>query len=711
MRYIPISRRKLLKATGFAAIGGSTFSLQACTQETAKTNLSLYLYIQDEKFTFILPRSEMGQDISSTFAMLIAEELEAPLESIEVTFADASPQIPHQMTVGSSSVRTWWLGMRQVGANTKALLLQQASTLSGFSPEHLIVDNGSVWSPNKIRKYNYSELAKQITTPGQTPNAPLKTEKEFKLIGRSQTSISNLDKVTGQFDYLGDTESDFYIFTVVYKKGWPLPSADNLSQLSDRHKLTNAFLISERIGNFDHIVFLLGTKSWSLLKAKLELESTKQRFLQALAPPQLSELEQEQLRLNQSSHVRPEKISLAFETPAVAQAPMEPPCGSIKFTNSQIEVWAPTQAPDIAREAIAKRLNTDAKNVALHTLSMGGAFGRKRYSDYLEELAVAGSYLFEQGLSSKLTLLWTREDDLGREFYRPATLQQVKWNQDSPNKLAFSVYEGFSAAPNSEPKQISTDLPLDIEVTAYQAMRNHYFSSGIWRSVHHGYHAFALCSAIDEVCKQTKQDSLFFYLSHPKSEPLKSRLKHLIRGNSTLPERLEGVIKRAKNMSDWTTPSTSSGLGFAAYSVFGSHIALVAKIDLTENHQLKIEKLWAAVDCGLAINPDKIKAQVEGGLLYGLSACLHGKIPKNKDAIPLNFDSLPTLRIQESPEIEVEIIESAESPTGVGELGVPVIAPAICNAIRSLSPYRFTKLPLINAGKINYDNAFKVSET
>ena len=711
MQYTPISRRQLLKVTGVAAVGSITFSLQSCTNKNAQTNLGLYLSVQDENFTFILPRSEMGQDISSTFAMLIAEELEAPLESINVTFANASSQIPSQMTVASSSVRAWWLGMRQVGANTKALLIEQASKLSGFPPEQLIAKDGSVWSPDKTRKYTYSELAKQITSPGQTANAPLKSDNSFKLIGHSQTSISNLEKVTGHFDFLGDTESEFYVVSIAYKEGWARPKPHRLTQLSERYKLTNAFAVSERVGSFDHMVFLIGDKTWSLLKAKLELESEKRLFVKSLPPDQISGLEKEKLKLSQSNYVSAQKISLAFETPAIAHAPMEPPCGSIQFSDSGIEVWAPTQAPDKAREAIAKRLNSTKEKISLHTVAMGGAFGRKRYADYLEELAIAGKHLFSQGTSAKLTLIWTREDELNREFYRPATLQQVKWQADTPNKLNFSIYEGFSGAQDTDPHPTSTDLPLDIEVIAHKSMRNHYFSSGIWRAVYHGYQAFALCSAIDEICKQGNEDSLSYYLSHPRSETLKSRLKNLARGNSSLPDRLKTVIRRVESMSSWAKSSNQLGIGFSAYTVFGSHIALVAKVTLGESHQLQVDQLWAAIDCGIPINPDKIKAQVEGGLLYGLSACLHGEIPDDKDSTALNFDSAPVLRLHESPQIVVEIIESTESPTGVGELGVPVVAPAICNAIRTIKPYRFTKFPLIKAGKINYDNAFKVLVT
>ncbi|MDX1453737.1 MAG: molybdopterin cofactor-binding domain-containing protein, partial [Oleiphilaceae bacterium] len=405
-------------------------------------------------------------------------------------------------------------------------------------------------------------------------------------------------------------------------------------------------------------------------------------------------------------------ISLVFETPALCHAPMETPAASMQFKGSEaLEVWAPTQAPDHAQRAIAERVALPLERVTVHTVPMGGAFGRKRYTDYLEELAEATKHLFEQNIRERITLIWTREDDMSREFYRPATLQHVEWNNASPQQLSLKLYEGFSEAKHSEPRNIETDLPLNLSIDGSKVALKHHFSVGIWRSVHHGYHAFALCSTVDEMCIQTQTAPTAFYLEHAKQASLVERITATVTDTPSISSRLRGVVTKALQLADEdNTAANDTARGFAAYSVFGSHIALLSEINLN-NAQLTVTRVWAAVDCGLAINPDKIKAQIEGGILYGLSACLYGDMPREKDSQALNFDVLPVLRMVDTPDIQINVVASQEPPTGAGELGVPVIAPAVCNAIRRLTPYRFTRLPLLKEGRLNFDHAVKIGKS
>lgn len=707
MLFTPVSKRTLLKAACLSSISGPAFSLYGCASE-APLDLGTYLTVDSGKLVFVIPRSEMGQDIATTFAMLIAEELEAPLESIKIVFAGASSTIPHQMTVGSSSVRIWWITMRTIGACTKQLLLRQAANQSGEALENLYASNATVYNKDQSLEIPYVALLSEIAIPTEVPQAKLKSNDHFRLVGQPQRSIASREKVTGAFRYLDDHVFGLKTASIAYKSGWPRPDKQTLQSLKEQFGLEHVFVSDRSIGNFKYRVFLFGRKTWSLLKAKSVLEQAKREAIDQYSLNKDSNFDKKRaapdsLDMNQQAGIR-----LQFETPPLPHIPMEPPCAGIELSSTSAEVWAPTQAPDIARKAVAKRLDLNEQAVTLHSVPMGGAFGRKRYTDFLEELAIAAQALQQQGMNEKLGLIWTREDELEREFYRPPTIQKVHIQE---GKIDFRVFEGVRLKQDSPPTHITPFIPIGTEATASQEALKHHYSTGIWRSVQHGYHAFALCSAIDEFCCQHNINTLAYHLNNPVNESFKSRLKQLLRDDSATSTRLLNVIETVYQGSKWkSNMADNQGLGFATYSLFGTHIALVAQTRVSGNAQLKIERVWAAVDCGRVINPDKAKAQIEGAILYGLSACLYGDIPDNKDTKMLNFDTCKVIRLHEAPAIEVFLADNTFAPTGTGEIGVPVIAPAVCNAIRSLTGYRFTKLPILLNDKLNFANAVKVSD-
>ncbi len=711
MHYTPVSRRAFIKATGLIGMASSSVYLQACSSNTGSFALSLYLTIENQKLVFTLPRSEMGQDITTSFAMLIAEELDYPLDKLTVRYAGASEEIPHQMTVGSSSIRTWWQAMRQLGANTKALIVQQAAKQHAQDPSDITAHQGRLTNASGSLNIPFEQALASITVPQSIENAPLKSREQFKLIGRAQPSLFNREKVTGQYQYLTDHKSapsSLTIASVAYKAHYNLPNDAELARVKNQYGLTQAFAAKANDGIYAHYVFLCHHKTWPLLQAKQQLEKHKHK--QAENHEVANSAFEQALEQAPPAAISQEAITLAFVTPPITHSPMEPPCASMRYQPEQTEVWAPTQAPDIARKAVAQALDVNSNRVTLHTMPMGGAFGRKRYADYLQELALAAKALYAKGIQQRLTLIWTREDDLEREHYRPATLQTASWENSAPNQIHLSVKEGYAGANATQAQPLHCDLPTSLQVNATKSALNHHFKSGIWRAVHHGYHAFALCSLIDEISRQNQSNTLDYYLQHLPHTGLKERAKNLIKGRADLDSRMHSIIMRVAAMANWQAKAENEAAqGFAAYSVFGSHIALIAKVRINNKQELEVEQIWASVDCGQAINPDKLKAQIAGGILYALSACLYGEIPREKEATTLNFDTQRVLRMSETPVIEVDIQDSEEAPTGAGELGVPAVAPAICNAIRTLTGHRVTKLPLIKQGKINYDNAVQVS--
>jgi len=699
--------------TGYAGLSSYLFNLQGCTTASNGLQLDLYLAIEEQSFVFILPRSEMGQDIVTTFAMLIAEELDAPLDKIHLTFADASEKIPNQMTVGSSSTRIWWETMRQIGADLRMLLINEAAARTDIPVSDLVTNNGEVVEPQSGLRLPYHELAKHISPNKQALRAPLKEPEAFKLIGRNHNSLFNREKITGQYIYLADRKTkQLKVVNVAYRADWLKPTKNQIDTVKSKYRLVKAFLLNTRIGGFSSFAVLCHQDTWPVLQAKQELEGLKRKALSESGPSQdATSFDKTIQSLAQENQVGPEEINLTFTTPPVAHAPMEPPCASMQYSPDKVEVWAPTQAPDFARRAVAKTLAIAEQDVILHTVPMGGAFGRKRYTDYLEELAACSKALYDHGVSDQIQLFWDRSDDLCREHYRTATAMNLRWRNKQPNNMSLSLYEGYAGANSMDTRlPLETEIPIDMDIAAQKRPVEHRFSSGIWRSVHHGYLAFSLASMIDELCHLKKRDPIDFYLERQQKESFRARVKSAIQGISTNSERCMGVIKTVSQMADWS--NASSGLnarGFSVYSCFGSFIALIAEIRIDQNESLIIEKIWASIDCGLAINPDKVKAQLEGGILYGLGACLFGDIPKDKDLKEMNFDRYQVLRMRHAPEINIDIRPSNNPPTGAGELGVPVIAPAVCNAIRRLRPFRMIRLPIIKNGSLNYDSAFNVS--
>lgn len=711
MIFQKLNRRQFLQALGTGAVASPVLAITACSDKQAAIDLPLYVAIDQNRLIFILPRSEMGQDIHTSFAMLIAEEMDAPLDTIQCQFASASDQIPDQLTVGSSSVRNWWIHMRQVGAGTRMLLLKEAARQSKIPAEALTTHQGKVISKDGTWQTSYIDLLSNLSLESEVVTGKLKPASEFSLIGQSPPSLSNREKVTGHYQYLQDlpvSQRARKLMVVAYQDGWPLPSSTTLAQLKEKYQLDFAGLHSHRFGGFDHRVFLSHRKTWPLTKAKNDLETLRRNQLKEAPSVTESAFDMEVRKQQSTQFASQEEFKLAFVTPAIAHIAMEPCCASIHYTPDYTEVWAPTQGPDLAREALIKHLNQAKESIHLHTIAMGGAFGRKRFTDYLEELAVAAKTLFEEGLTGPLCLHWTREDDFFREHYRPASLQVMHWHAHTAPQFNLAIHEGYRGASRA-----SANLPRDLPATLDLNMRyqglEHHFSYGIWRAVHHGYHAFAVCSTIDEYCAMNTLNPVEFYLQHPPVSDWKQRAKSIL-GYHILPEeRLRKVIEDVSRLAEWNWPNQTQGMGFAAYKVFGSYIAVIVKVTISRDERITVQKIWACVDCGLAINPDKIRAQVEGGLLYGLSACLYSSIPKGKDQHAMNFDTQTALRIEQSPDIQVSVIDSHESPTGCGELGVPAIAPAVCNAIRTLRPYRMTELPLTKNERIHYDKAVHVS--
>jgi len=724
---INFNRRTLFKAAGITATSGLLYSITACSQENASisqlNDIQLYLNIDETHLRFLLPRAEMGQDLATSFAMIIAEEMHLPLHLIKVDFADADSNLGRQMTVGSASIRNWWQRLRYIGANFRECALKYAVEKYSLAHQDCYFKDGFLLVRNNKLKIQYLALLRE--TPLTTDIKPsLTQQKDYQLIGHTISSNSAKNKATGAFKFLGDyditdlnvTDDSFppmlNAVTIAYKSHWPKPNQIKLKQWQQQFKLDHVIELKQHFSGFDYRLVLISQRTWPLLKCKQIVSQDLKQTLESpkfIRPPS-----REFERLDKQTEIKLNKdyLECSFYTPEIAHAPMETQTAIALFHKEQsLEIWAPTQAPQRARRSVANKLGLKEDDISLHTSVLGGSFGRKRYDDFIIEAALISQAMFEKGHSIPIKLLWTREDDLGREHYRPATFQSLRWSSKENTKIQHRLIEshGPSLAPQSSEHNFFSHLDWEIQTLKSSLPGEHI--TGIWRSVHHGYLAFSICSFIDELSYFHAQDPIDYSRQHVASLGIRQQLKVSFDPSTRYqPERLINTINTVEQLSGWPrNTQANSALGFASYYCFDSYISIVVKISL-EKERIKVEHIWASVDCGLAIHPDGLKAQIEGGLLFGLSACLYGQMPDEPELLTVNFDRYQVTRMSDTPEIEVNIQKNNFNPSGAGELGVPTIAPAIANAYRKLTGNRLLSMPFLKNGHMNNDSFLELKK-
>lgn len=719
IKLAPVSRRSFVKATGLVTTSLYIYGVTGCSSEASQrfdgedlTSPWLYLSVEGDRFNLILPRSEMGQDVATSFTVIVAEEMDFPVERFRIQFADANSALGAQLTVGSASVRLWWIRLRQIGATMRAMVLDYAAQHFSVRQNECVIQDGIVKHLNSNQEIDYLDLLRNDVPSAYRGPVTLKTPSEFKVIGAERNSLFVKEKVTGSFNYAADLKDAGTVFAgvAVFKSDWAFPDDSSLENLKQKFNLLDIFRLDGNLDGFNTRVVMLSKATWPIIQCKRALAQQWPQFSEIKKESSFNR-ESEKQKSEKQSAITQDRLSLSFRTPPVAHAPMEPETAIVEVDNDYYQVWAPTQAPQRGRDKIAEWLKVSTNNITLHTVPLGGSFGRKRYNDFLVETAWIAQRFYqrqhEKGVPGKvkIQLLWMREDDLAREHYRCASVQSLTWSITAKNYIEHSLCE--SASPGSV-ESLATGhwfeyLGFDVGSTRKRLPGD--FSPGIFRSVEHGYLGFAMGSFLDELSYCHEEDPLQFYAKHIAELSIKERVKVALKPRTRYQsDRLLNVIEQVRQMSGWSAARTNAftGFGFTAYRCFSSYIALVVEVEVN-NDNLIIKQVWAAVDCGQAVHPNGIKAQIEGGILYGLSACLFSEIPVEKERQQLNFYNYEVARMKDTPVINVEVVESALEPSGVGELGVPVIAPALANAIRQATHLRFLQMPFLKAGKLNRD--------
>jgi isoquinoline 1-oxidoreductase beta subunit len=658
----------------------------------------------DEHITVIVNHSEMGQGVYTSLPMLLAEELDADWSKVGFESAPVDPKYNHpafgmQMTGGSSSV---WSGLeqfRQAGAAARAMLLAAAAKRWNTDPGSCRTESGAVFDTSN-RKLTYGQLvadAAKLTPPAQVQ---LKDPKTFKLIGKPIKRLDTPIKLNGQAVFGLDVKLPGMLTAVVARP--PIFGA-TLKSLDDSKARSMAGV--RKIARVPSGVAVIADTFWQAKVARdaLRLEwdegamhgfsTTKmmQDFRERAKSPGVSVRKEGDAPAALANAAK--KIEAVYEAPYLSHLMMEPLNCVVDLRQDSCEVWTGSQFQTIDRANAAKVVGLPTEKVQLHTTFLGGGFGRRAnpQSDFVVEAAQVAK---TTGAPSKVKVVWTREDDMHGGWYRPAFLHaiqggidaagnMVSWQSRSVGQsiMAGTIFaEMFMKGKTYDPASVEgiDDLPYAIPNIAVESHQADVNVPVQWlRSVGHSHTAFAVESFMDELATLAQKDPYQF-----RRELLLKQPRYL------------GVLDLAAQKSGWGKPLPEGmGRGIAVHFAFGSYLAHVAEVSVTDGH-IKVHRMVCAVDCGQYVNPGIIAAQIEGGAIFGASAALFQELTFEDGRLQqTNFHTFPVMRMNECPEIETYIVESTEKSGGIGEPGVPCAAPAIANALFAATGKRVRRMP------------------
>ena len=696
-----LSRRVFLKKSALTFTGliiGFTYEPESSLAVKVENAEELGIWIRiapDGSTTLIVPSSEMGQGVNTSLSMILAEELEADWQSVKMETAPVNSKYINpesnsgQMTAGSSSVKGFWNPLRKAGAAVRLMLQKAAAQKWEIPIEECVAKSGYIYRKNSSQKLSYGELAEAAGKIDIPSDPPLKNSKDYNLIGKSIKQIDIPSKTNGSAQFGIDVRLPEMMYATIRQS--PVFGGEVLSYDEDAAKSIRGV---KKVILIPNGIAVIADNTWrakrgmEVLNLKfhggktigLESKQVQKELLKALDDEGKTKIEANQV------------LDLEYEVPFLAHAPLEPMNCTANVTDNFCEVWVPTQSQGGCMDAAKEITELDEEQIRIHTTYLGGGFGRRGETDFVKQ-----TLILAKALGKPIKVTWMREEDMQHDFYRPASMSRfqiglnkdgfpISWNNQlaSPSilKRFFAPMAWFNIDPLST--EGADEIPYEIEdFNLDYSEVDSGVPIGFWHSVGSSFNAFFTESAIDEAAHLAQQDQFDYRMRLLSGKP-----------------RFQKVLEKVMRESKWgRILPKGHGLGISIHKTRGSIAGAVIEVSTDVNGMLNLNKAWIAIDCGKVINPNTVRAQMEGGFTFGLSAALGEEITlKDGQVEQSNFHNYTILRMKGSPEISVEIIESGNEIGGVGEVAVPLAAPALTNAIFSSSGRRIRSLPLSKHG-------------
>jgi CO/xanthine dehydrogenase Mo-binding subunit len=702
-----LSRRTFLVTT--AAAGGGLL-LGVCLPRTigayaqaSDETLAPNAFVRirpDDTITLVMPQVEMGQGTYTSMSMLIAEELEVDLAKVGVEAAPAdnklyaNPLIGFQVTGGSTSVMGYWEPLRRAGATARVMLIEAAATQWNVDATSCHAEKGAVISPTG-QTINYGALVDAAAKLPVPDKVVLKDPKDFTLIGTPAKRLDTPEKVNGKAKYGIDAMIPGMKFATVAACpvfGGKLASVDESKAMAIKGV--------SQVVKIGDAVAVVGADMWAAMRGLAVLDIGWDEGPNAKLST--ADIVRQMDVASQSSGVvvkkegdfgnalpgAAQKVEAVYEVPFLAHAAMEPMNCTVHVRADGCDIWVGNQVVSRAQATAAQVTGLPAGKILVHNHLLGGGFGRRLEVDYITQ-AVA----IAKQVEGPVKVVWSREEDIQHDVYKPYFLDRLTAGLDADGKpiawhdritgssvFARWVPPAFKNGYDNDTVE-GAEPPYDLPnfLLEYVRYEPPGLTTGNWRGVGPTHNVFVVESFVDELASAAKKDSIQFRRSLLGKSP-----------------RLLGVLNLAAEKAGWGTPLPEGvGRGVSVQFVMGTYLSQIAEVEVTKEGEIRVRRVVCAVDCGQIVNPDTIVAQIEGGIIFGISAVLWGEITLKDGRVEQNnFNDYRVLRINETPAIEVHLVKNGEAPGGIGEPGTIGIAPAMANAIFAATGKRIRKLPI-----------------
>lgn len=745
-KYFDMNRRSFLKSSAIAGAlvigtyfaGGAPRAMAGVLAKPSDTAKRANLFIAlrpDGMVEITCHRSEMGQQIRTAIAQIVADEMEASWDKVVVIQGKGDPKYGDQNTDGSRSIRFNMQRLREMGASVRSMMQHAAAKRWGVNPDSCRAEQHVV-THTSGKTLAYKELIDEALsiTPPDVNELKLKSRKEWRYINTGMAHIDLNDIVTGKATFAADVREPKALVAIIERppvvggkvKSFDATKAKALSGVVDVIEIPaakGATQFQPKGG-----VAVIAQNTWAAWQGRKALSVTwddgansdynsnnfKESLLETVNKPQAHVREKGDATVVLASAA--DKLVADYYIPHLAQAPMEPPCATAMYYKDRVDVWAATQNPQADMETVGAMVGMEKEKINVHVTMLGGAFGRKSKPDFSAEAA----YL-SMKTGKPIRVQWTREDDIQHGFYHAVSAQHVEASLNDEggidaylHRTAFSpiasIFQEGANAPFSFELDLGfTDNPIltpNMKLERGEAPAK--ARIGWMRSVSNIFHAFAVQSFINEAAHKAGKDAKDYLLEVIGPDRIidvteqNAEYMNYWGDKAVYPldtSRLKNVIKKVASMANWGREMPKGrGLGIAAHRSFLTYVATVVEVEVSDKGDLTIVKSWVAIDAGTVVNTDTVINQTQGGSIFGITTAISDGITFDKGRVQQsNFHNYRVPRMSDAPlDIEVEVVQSDAAPAGVGEPATPVYAPALCNAIFAACGKRIRQLPIGN---------------